>query len=172
MSRSDVYEVVIKPMRAVFSPPTGVAKDDEARALEEYADALRAYDERDLRDAWTQVRNANKRGFWPPIGMLVDACNVAKRARRDRSPRAEIVDGRVVNGEYQPWGGACKCQRCAQKIASHGFWRASSAEREAQSALDSEVVDWTAYQIERLPPVKSGETVAQYRARISELRQA
>lgn len=36
--------------------------------------------------------------------------------------------GRVIDGEWQPWGGKCRCRRCRERIGREGFYRASRAD--------------------------------------------
>lgn len=111
MSKSEAIQVVLTPMRTVFSPPPTMAKGDEEAALEQYADALRGFAVPVLEAGWREVRDANRRGFWPAIGALVEAC---LRARERFSPPKEpkqAVNGRLVGGRYQPWVG-CECARC------------------------------------------------------------
>lgn len=152
-------------MKAAFTPPPQVAKGDEDAALEEYADALKVFDLADLREAWTGVRDANRRGFWPAIGLLVDAAREARKARAARTPRRDVLNGRVVDGAFQSWGGACQCQRCVSKTSREEFWRAPAEAHAADQKLRRELDDWINYRVEMLPPVQPGEMVAAYRKR-------
>ena len=113
MTKSAVYQVILIPMQAVFSPPLRDSKTDPSIALEQYADALKGFDDDDLAAGWAHVRTASTRGFWPAIGSLFEACTKARRSRLDSIPKREKLNGRIVDGEYQPWGGACMCKNCA-----------------------------------------------------------
>lgn len=127
-------------MRAVFSPPSHIAKSDEAGALEEYADALRGFDAKDLQAGWQEVRNAHARAWWPPVGALVRACADAKKRRVASIPSHDKIYGRYLNGKIEPWGGACECDRCVKKLPSDGFYRASSEDHRL-AALERRELD-------------------------------
>lgn len=167
MTKYEAYQAVLTPMRAAFTPPPQVSKSDENAALEEYADALKAFDLLELREAWTSVRDANKRGFWPAIGLLVDAARTSRKARREREPRAETLNGRVVDGKYQPWGGACRCRRCVEKTQGDGFYRATSEEHSAAQQERADMKSSRDYRLEMLPPIDPGESVERWRARLA-----
>lgn len=152
-------------MRAVFGAPSHVAKTDEGFALEQYAAALKDFDERDLSAGWAHVRDTNTRGFWPPIGLLFEACSEARKERLDSMPKREVLQGRIIDGEYQPWGGACQCRRCRNKTPSTGFYRAPRAEREAADRERQEAEEHFSYELEKLPPVLRGESLQAYRRR-------
>lgn len=82
-------------------------------------------------------------------------------------------DGRMIDGEFQPWGGACQCRRCRQMVGREGFWRASRAEYAEAEALRREIAERDAYEMEQLPHVRtfpSRETFAEYAARVKEWR--
>lgn len=145
MSKQDVFEIVLKPMRAVFSPPSQMAKDDEAAALEEYAAALSRFDARDLAEGWKRIRESHKRAFWPPIAMIAEACSGARRMRQDSSPKRQVIQARMVDGHVQPWGGACRCRRCVERRPTDGFFRAS----DEQYAQDAATRNDLAYDLER-----------------------
>lgn len=130
-------------MRVVFSPPPHVAKADEDPVLEEYADALRAFDMRDLRDGWRRIRESHAKAFWPAPGQLVKACADARRNRFAALPRQEQFHGRFVDGALQPWGGACRCRRCIGKIPTEGFFRASADDYREAAALATELDVWS-----------------------------
>lgn len=129
-------------MKAVFSPPPHIAKGDEAGVLEEYADALQVFAPQDLREGWKTTRDTHTRAFWPPVGMLVEACADARHRRHEAQPKREGLNGRDVNGQFQPWGGGCQCDACVYKIPRPGFYKAPKGEREAANALTRECEDW------------------------------
>lgn len=170
MTKSEVYSEVLNPMRAAFSPSPHLAKTDEPAALEQYADALRGFDERDLQAGWATARDGNKRGFWPPIGALVEVCVAARKARLDSAPKHQVLHGRVIEGEYQPWGGSCRCRRCADLRPSQGFWHAPKEFVEAAAKDRRDAQGHFDYQFEQLPPALRGETMRAYRYRVHQLR--
>jgi len=51
----------------------------------------------------------------------------------ERVPPKDI-NGRFIDGVFQPSGGACKCQRCRDRIPNDGFYRATTAEHEKNAA--------------------------------------
>lgn len=130
-------EIVLTPMKATFSPPPKTP--DEALALEEYADALKGFDRRDLETGWRGARNAHMRDFWPPIGILVKSCQDARRNRVALTPQKDVLHGRIVDGRFQPWGGACQCDRCVDKKPTEGFYRAPKDMHEKDAQLHADL---------------------------------
>lgn len=82
MSRRDVEEAVIRPMLRTYSPPRHLryhsADDPDAReeALEQYCQALEAYDREVLEWAWRKVRAAHEYNVWPTPAKLVQAAEL------------------------------------------------------------------------------------------------
>jgi hypothetical protein len=126
-------------MRAVFSPPSQVAREDEPAALEEYASALSRFDYRDLERGWARMRESYKRPFWPPIALLVEAVQAAQSDRLSAMPKKEKLRGRMVDGVVQPWGGACQCRACRLKIPRGEFFHASAEQYAAAEAIREEL---------------------------------
>lgn len=140
VSKSDVYEIVLRPMMAVFSPPPRSITVDESAALEEYAGALSRFDSADLKTGWQRVREAHKRAFWPPIGILVEACNAARRNRFAGQPNA--IHGRMVSGKIEQWGGACRCKRCVERVSGPEFFHAPAEVHAAARAEEEADNTW------------------------------
>lgn len=51
------------------------------------------------------------------------------------SPRDGVL-GRQVDGNWQPFNGACKCERCRQKIRRDGYWTAPKADYKRDNGED------------------------------------
>lgn len=84
-----------------------------------------------------------------------------------------VLNGRMVDGEYQPWGGACRCRRCVGKIRREGFYQAPEAHRKADEETMRAIKERDAYEMEQLPHVRMGpprETVAEYTVRVKAWR--
>lgn len=75
------------------------------------------------------------------------------------------INGRIIDGRFQPYGGACGCRDCVEKRPREGFYKASAEFHAGQSAERDGADDWLAYGIERLPAVLSKETLRDYRKR-------
>ena len=167
MSKNEVYQHLVRPMRLVFGhPPSDEAAKDQESACEQYAEALSRFSARELALGWAKVRDTHKLKTWPPIGVCVDACASVRRSNSERIPSREIRQGRIVDGVFQPWLG-CQCSRCKGKVRREGFHVAPYDTRLKADAERRELDDWITYQRELLPHVKPGETVAQYRARVA-----
>ena len=80
MSKADVYEEIVKPMRAVFQAPSPAVQE---AAAEEYASALWRFDKPELATAWANIRESHKARTWPPIALIVQACVTARTQKRE-----------------------------------------------------------------------------------------
>lgn len=81
---------------------------------------------------------------------------------------------RMIDGEWQPRGGGCRCRKCAMMVPSEGFFRAPASARDAADRDRHEADNWLEYQIERLPSVDMGpprESVVHYRSRVAAWRE-
>jgi hypothetical protein len=123
--KTEVYDHVIIPMKALFTPPLGTVGDDE-RKIVQYGEALMRFDAKDLSEGWRRVVETYKRQFWPPIAVIVEACQRARTARLKAEPPERVVNGRVVDHAVQHYGGGCQCDQCRRKMRRPGFFVASA----------------------------------------------
>ena len=54
----------------------------------------------------------------------------------DTVKNRENVQGRMVDGQFQPWGGACRCQKCVTKSRRPGYFIAPRADYERDGRED------------------------------------
>ena len=104
--------------------PKSPMSDDERRVW--FADYCRDLQKTDAEIAYacSRYRQDRHSRFFPTPGQLLGLINEVADAR----PR---TNGRMVDGRYEPWGGACQCDRCMKKTPREGFYKAP---REAYAA--------------------------------------
>ncbi len=75
MTRADVNEIILTPMRACFMPGTHLRgrPDLQDRAIDEYTHALENYSRTTLERAWTHVRDEHELVVWPAVSQFVRA---------------------------------------------------------------------------------------------------
>ncbi len=61
------------------------------------------------------------------------------------------INGRVIDGEVQPWGGACRCRKCFHKTRREGFYVAPSEDRMAGEEERKVLNDYVTYKAENTP---------------------
>jgi hypothetical protein len=127
-----VYERVLIPMTQVFRQDRKMSDTEQQHALAEYADALMGFSVEQLGAGWRAVRDDYRGKSWPPIAQLVDACRSARIERPGAN--AQTINARMTDRGIQPWGGGCKCSRCADKTRSPGFYQAEPDTRERKKA--------------------------------------
>jgi hypothetical protein len=111
-SNVEVFEAFLLPMKRLFLRPPHASDVDESAALSEYADALKAYSKAVLLDAWKEIRDGQTGRYWPPIAVCLKVCRGAKKsANPAHSGTSSPIEGRMVDGVWQPWIG-CECARC------------------------------------------------------------
>jgi hypothetical protein len=82
MNRKDIEEVVLRPMQRTFLPPRHLRyhnpddPDAKEEALEQYYQALAAYDRETLEKAWRKVRAEHDFSIWPTPAKLVQAAEL------------------------------------------------------------------------------------------------
>lgn len=107
--------------------------------------------------ACTQYRQNHENRFMATSGALLHLMN-------ERTEKVRI-NGRVVDGRFQPYGGLCGCTDCVEKRPRDGFYKASAEFHNEQRAERRGADEWLEYGIERLPTVLPKESLAAYRKR-------
>jgi hypothetical protein len=54
----------------------------------------------------------------------------------DEDRKRENLQGRIVGGQFQPWGGACRCRQCVTKSRRPGFYIAPRLDYERDGRED------------------------------------
>lgn len=135
-----IFQHVLNPMTELFVAPRQMGETEQASALAQYCDVLRGFSEGALTRGWEQMRASHLFRSWPTPAALSKACAAAESTLVRK--RAQHEQGRMVNGEWQPWGGACQCDRCVYKIPNEGFYKAPRADYERDAATRRELDDW------------------------------
>lgn len=112
---------------------------DYCRDLADKSDAQLAY-------ACRRYRQNSANRFFPTPGQLLELCD--SPFHDDAPVRSE---GRVVDGKWQPWGGACQCRRCVEKIPREGFYKAPKEFAERMNWEREQLEQW---QRNRIGPSK------------------
>lgn len=99
---------------------------------------LAEYTIQDVEQAIRAYRQDASKGYYPRAAHLRDLIATRRRAQT----HAATINARMVDGEVQPWGGACQCRRCREKTPSDGFYRATPAEYATAAKEKREMDDW------------------------------
>ncbi len=131
MSREDIEDVILLPMRRAFLPPRHLRyhnpddPDAKEEALEQYHQALEGYDRDTLERAWRKVRAEHDFSIWPTPARLVQTAELlrpkprppseAERRRQRAWERAEEYADRFMRrrqlaklAQQEGWSGVLR----------------------------------------------------------------
>lgn len=99
--------------------------------------------------------------FFPSLAEILDAAKPGPYDTHEKKP----LNGRLVDGEYQPWSG-CQCHACRNKTPRDGFYRAPEAfAQQAEYERERDDAFWQREDA-RIPAIQRGEKFEDYKQRI------
>lgn len=126
MSREDVEEVVLRPMRRVYLPPRHLRcydRDDPdamEEALEQYRQALAGYDRPVLEAAWRRVRAGHDFSIWPTPAKFVQAAELS--LPRPRPPTQSDLRRQRALDRAEEYTARFMKQRRVARLAREEGW--------------------------------------------------
>lgn len=84
-----VHQTILAPMSALFTSPYGSSEENLDAVVKAYEEILAPFSEPILRDAWRDVIANYTKSIWPPVGLIVKACQEQARKQAAATPQPQ-----------------------------------------------------------------------------------